>query len=179
MLRDQPVTLETAGLILRPLRPEHAAAFWEVLRHPEMYEWINRAAPQSPADVEARFARIAECIAPGRDAQWLNWTVWRREDEAPLGIVEVTVPPFNALEVAYMFSPSVWGQGYAFEAMQAALVALSQSGAVSFKATIDTRNTRSRALLQRLGFLWSETRAAQNEEIWWLTRIDHTFLQRA
>jgi len=166
MLRDQPVTLETERLILRPLRPEHAATFWDVLRHPEIYEWIDRPPPQTPADIEARFTRIAECIVPGRDDQWLNWTVWRREDEAPLGVVEATVPPFNAPEVAYMFAPSAWGGGYAFEAMQAVLAALSQSGAGSFKATIDTRNTRSRALLQRLGFRWSETREAENEEIW-------------
>lgn len=166
MLAGQPAALSTERLILRPIDVAHAGAFWDVLRDPAMYDWIERAPPASPSDVEARFARIAQSIAPGREAQWLNWTVWTRENATAIGIVEATVAPENTVEVAYMFAPSVWGKGFAREAMSAAIAAMSQSGAVSFSATIDTRNVRSKALILRLGFRLSAQNTAENEEIW-------------
>jgi len=169
MLSGQPQELITARLVLRPIRIEHAPAFWEVLRDPAMYEWIERAPPGARSDVEARFARIAriaQSIAQGRAEQWLNWTVWTRDGDEAVGIVEATVQPTNVVQVAYMFAPRVWGQGFAREAMAAALEAMSQSGAVAFEATIDTRNARSLALIKRLGFALSETHETQMEAVW-------------
>lgn len=166
MLTGQPTELATARLVLRPIEIAHAAAFWDVLRDPAMYAWIERAPPASPSDVEARFARIAQSVAPGRAEQWLNWTVWTCDGDEAVGMVEATVAPSKSVQVAYMFAPCVWGKGYAREAMEAALQSMSQSGAVSFSATIDRCNTRSLALIARLGFVLSEVRGAQNEEIW-------------
>lgn len=158
MLEGLPCVLETDRLILRPLAPEHAPAFWEVLSDPEIYQWIPRAPPDSPGSVATRFARIAQPIVPGRDEQWLNWTVWSRENDEALGLVEATVHPSRIAHIAYMFAPRVWGRGYATEAVAAALAVMTKAGAAGFEAVIDTRNARSIALVQRLGFAKADSR---------------------
>lgn len=166
MLVGQPAPLETERLLLRPIEPAHAGALWDVLRDPAIYTWIDRPPPESLHALAQRFARISQSMAPGRAEQWLNWTVWTRADAQAVGIVEATVTPAKVAHVAYMFAPQVWGKGYAREAMQAALVAMSQSGATAFEAVIDNRNARSLALVQRLGFTRVDIDAARNEERW-------------
>jgi hypothetical protein len=71
----------TERLELRRTRIEDAAAMFEALRHPEMYSFIPRTAPESEADVADRFARVMQETAPGRAEQWLNWTVWLQNGE--------------------------------------------------------------------------------------------------
>lgn len=174
MLSNQPAEIVTPRLKLTPLRVSHAAAFWPILCEPALYQWIPRGPPQALVDVAARFQRIQTPCAR-RAEQWLNWTVWTREAEA-LGVVEATVAASNAVQIAYMFDVRQWGRGYAHEALDAALTAMRADGAVAFEATIDTNNTRSLALVQRLGFLCVETRSADDmpgsEESVWLLKVD-------
>lgn len=166
MLAGQPALLQTERLVLRPIEAVHAGAMWPVLGDPALYTWIDRPPPDSVDALTQRFARISQSIAPGRAEKWLNWTVWTRADDHAIGIVEATVSPAKLAHVAYMFAAPIWGRGYAREAMSAALDAMSQSGAVEFDATIDRRNTRSLALVQRLGFARTRVDDAQNAEIW-------------
>ncbi len=164
----------TERLALRPVETAHAEAMWPVLREPALYQWIARAPPAALSDVEARLQRTSVRIAEGRADQWLNWTVWLREQDEAIGIVESTVPPSRVVEIAYMFAPRHWGRGYANEAVRAAMEALATGGAAAFEATIDTRNAASRALAAKLGFRLIETRpsgdiiagAPSLEEVW-------------
>jgi RimJ/RimL family protein N-acetyltransferase len=156
----------TQRLILRALRVDHAEAMWEVLRDPRLYTWIDRAPPAEPADLAARFARVAQRTDPVRAEQWLNWTVWTRDGNEPVGIVEATVPVSGPVLIAYMFAPWRWGQGFAGEAVRAALALMSHAGATGFEAVIDARNSASLRLAARLGFHRAEQRSAANEEVW-------------
>jgi ribosomal-protein-alanine N-acetyltransferase len=174
MLAVSLAPIETERLMLRPVDPAHAREMWPVLREPALYQWIAREPPSTLADIEARLNRISVRSAPGRDDQWLNWTVWLRASDEAIGIVESTVPPSHVVQIAYMFAPRVWRQGYASEAVRAVLATLEAAGAVGFEATIDTRNAASRALAAKLGFRLIETRpsgdiiagAPSLEEVW-------------
>lgn len=166
MLAGQPALLQTERLVLRPIEAAHAEAMWAVLGDPALYEWIDRPPPASLEALTQRFTRIAQSIAPGRAEQWLNWTVWTGANDQAIGIVEATVTPAKLAHVAYMFAAPIWGKGYAREAMTAALDAMSQSGARAFDATIDCRNLRSLALVERLGFARVSVNEAAHEEIW-------------
>jgi len=159
--------LFTPRLELRRTRIEDAAAMFEALRHPEMYRYVPHKTPTSAADVEARFARVTQETAPDRLDQWLNWTVWRREDGAPLGTVEATVNQHHAASIGYLFDPRVWGNGYATEAMKAMMEHLRAQGALVFKAEIDIQNDASKAVVRRLGFQHAFTEGA--DEFWRLT----------
>jgi ribosomal-protein-alanine N-acetyltransferase len=164
MLAISATPILTPRLELRRTRVEDAEAMFDALRDPAMYAFIPRDPPQSVADVSQRFARITQEVAPDRDAQWLNWTVWRRESSAPIGMTEATISPGNAAQIAYMIDPRHWRRGYASEAVAAMLEALTSSGAVSFEACLDVRNHASRALMQSLGFTLAHT--ADGDEIW-------------
>ena len=154
----------TPRLELRRTRAEDAAAMFDALRDPRMYAFIPRGAPVKVADVEARFARVIQETAPDRLDQWLNWTVWLREANTGLGTIEATVKPDHRTEIGYLFDTRVWRRGYAREAVSAMINHLSQNGAASFEASIDIRNTASKALAASLGFTHVETRGI--DEIW-------------
>ena len=174
MLAASLAPIETEQLTLRPVDAAHARQMWPALREPQLYQWIARDPPSALVDVEARLQRISVRIAEGRDDQWLNWTVWLRESDEAIGIVETTVPPSHVVQIAYMFAPRIWRQGYASEAVRAVLATLEAAGAVAFEATIDTRNAASRALAAKLGFRLIETRRSDDiiagapslEEVW-------------
>ncbi|MEZ5961133.1 MAG: GNAT family N-acetyltransferase [Hyphomonadaceae bacterium] len=159
--------LFTPRLELRRTRVEDAAAMFEALRHPEMYRYVPHKTPATVADVATRFARVTQETAPDRLDQWLNWTVWRREDGAPLGTVEATVDQHHAVSIGYIFDPRAWGRGYATEAVKAMMDHLRVQGALVFKAEIDIQNDASKAVVARLGFRHVSTEGA--DEHWRLT----------
>lgn len=179
MLSIPTTPILTERLELIPVTPSHTLALWPVLSDHALYQWIPREPPAAPADVEARLRRVSQRTAPDRADQWINWTVLRQDTGEAIGVVESTVPPSNTVLIAYMFASTVWRQGYASEAMRAALAAFEQAGATNFEATIDTRNEASRALAAKLGFKLIETRASDDiiagapsmEEVW---RRDHS-----
>jgi RimJ/RimL family protein N-acetyltransferase len=172
---ELPLTpILTERLELVPVSPSHTYALWPVLSDPALYQWIARQPPASAADVEARLRRVSQRTAEDRDDQWINWTVLRQDTGEAIGVVESTVPPSHTVLIAYMFASNVWRQGYASEAMSAALSAFEHAGATHFEATIDTRNEASRALAVKLGFALNETRTSDDiiagapsvEEVW-------------
>ncbi len=137
---------------------------FETLTDPAIYEFIPRSAPRTIADVELRFLRVMHETAPDRMEQWLNWTVWLREDGAGIGTIEATVHPGQRVEIGYLFDPRVWRRGYGREAVSAMIDHLQTQGAASFEASIDIRNTPSKALVTSLGFVHIETRGL--DECW-------------
>lgn len=154
----------TPRLELRRTRVEDAAAMFEALRHPEMYRYVPHKTPTAITDVELRFARVMQETAPDRLEQWLNWTIWRRQDGAPLGTVEATVDQHRTASIGYIFDPRTWGQGYATEATQAMIDHLRTQGVRAFKAEIDIQNDASKAVVKRLGFAHISTEGA--DEFW-------------
>jgi len=153
-LPHQPPMLTTARLILEARAGRHAPRLFEPLCDPELYRYI----PTEPyATVEAlhdRYVRVAR--GPARsDERWWNWAVIAGEDPArALGTVEVSVHADGArASLAYAFGRASWGMGYATEACAAVLVHLHAAlRSCDVQAQVDTRNARSIALLERLGF---------------------------
>jgi ribosomal-protein-alanine N-acetyltransferase len=164
MLNVSRAPLLTQRLELRRTRAEDAEAMFDALRHPDMYPYIPRNAPESVEDVAARFTRVMQETAPGRSEQWLNWTVWLRETGAPLGTIEATVNSVRSVSIGYLFDPRVWRRGYAREAVSAMIEHLTANGAARFEAVIDVRNVTSKALVRALGFEHTHTNGL--DETW-------------
>ena len=164
MLTVSRAPIFTSRLELRRTRPEDAAAMFEALSDPQIYEFVPRKAPANPADVELRFLRVMHETAPDRLEQWLNWTVWLRESGAGIGTVEATVKPGHRVEIGYLFDPRMWRRGFGREAVAAMIEHLQAQGAASFEASIDIRNIASKALAGALGFTHIETRGL--DETW-------------
>jgi ribosomal-protein-alanine N-acetyltransferase len=158
------VHFDTSRLALVPLERCHAAELFDALRQPDVYRFISRMPPLSVIELETRFAHLETRRSPDGEESWLNWAVKERAGGAFVGLVEVTVQKQRKALLAYLFSPSVWGRGYAAEACGRVLQGLFDRPDVRMiEATTDTRNTRSRRLLEGLRFDIIEER--ESEEI--------------
>ncbi len=155
MLSNAPPRLETVRLVLEPLVEAHADELFARLSDAELYHFIPTEPYASIAELRARFAHVARGPAAS-DERWWNWAIATRETpRRVVGMVELSLQRHGERTLlAYTLGRDAWGCGYAREACSAALAYLRASlaplGAVA--AYVDTRNARSIALLERLGF---------------------------
>lgn len=138
---------------LEPLVGAHAAELFPVLSEVAIYEYLDDQPPTSLATLEERYRRLeSRCSADGSQ-RWLNWAIRRSKDGQCVGYVQATIHPDATANVAYVLGPPFWGLGLAHEASTLMLASLfAEFGVTSAFATVDRRNHRSSALLDRLGF---------------------------
>lgn len=143
-----------AGRIrLEPLAAAHAAELFSPLSDPAIYRYIPDEPPASLAALTERCRRLESRCSPDGSQQWLNWAIRRLEDGRCIGYVQATIHPSGTADFAFVLAPPFGGLGLAHEASVAALSLLfNEFGVISVFATVDRRNLRSAALLDRLGF---------------------------
>ena len=151
---DSETILETERLLLEPLKEEHAIALYPLLQDQRIYQYIPQNPPTSLETLKQRYQRLETRLSPDRTEAWLNWAVYIKERRTYAGRVEATVMANCSGQIAYIFSPLFWQQGYAYEACRHSIVNLWKNyDMIEIIAEVDTRNTSSTKLLQRLGFV--------------------------
>ncbi|WP_424951776.1 GNAT family N-acetyltransferase [Deinococcus sp.] len=153
MPTDPNPPLRTPRLRLDPQVAGHAEAMLKVLADPRVHLYIPSDPPTDLTALRARYERLESRRSTDGHELWLNWTVFA--DSAVIGTMQATVNVAEGVaEVAYVFGPLSWGQGYATEAMRALLDFLHTGlGLTRFRAHLDTRNAASARLAERLGFV--------------------------
>lgn len=153
-------TLVTPRLALEPQVAAHADAMFAVLSDPAIYAFENEP-PASLAWLRERYAKLESRASPDGAERWLNW-VLRTAEGAAIGYVQATVDGDGAT-IAYELGSAWWRRGYAREAVGAMLDELAGAyGVRRFAAVAKRANTRSHALLERVGFARaSPARAAE------------------
>ncbi len=142
-------------LLYESLCADHAQGLFESLGDPRVYEHIGDVQSPNVDVLAAQFAYMASAGPPAHLAheRWLNYAVRLRVNGTLIGRLEATIIERRA-EVAYLFGPRFWGQGYATEAMAALQDHLRQSQQVTeIWATTTPENTRSIKLLERFGYV--------------------------
>ncbi len=143
--------LHADGLVLEPLVQAHAAAMFDVLSDPAIYEFEN-GPPVSVDALAQRYRRLESRGSPDGREQWLNWVIRLPSGELA-GYVQATVLADGRAWVAYELASRHWRQGIARRAVNAMMDELISSyHATRLIAVFKTANFRSRGLLQRLGF---------------------------
>ncbi|MGW8764957.1 GNAT family N-acetyltransferase [Streptomyces sp. NPDC055815] len=133
--------LLTARLVLRPVRSGDLPAVTRLWTDPEVRRHLG--GPVIDSVIRIRQRRIVG--AAGFHA------VVRAEDGVVLGLVTVEAEGRGGeTEVSYQFLPEHWGQGYAREAVGAA-VARALESTPSVVAVTQEANHRSRRLLEAVG----------------------------
>lgn len=143
--------MQTARLILEPLRATHADALFTGLSDPGLYRFIPQEPPVSAAALRAVFARRERGTSPDGSERWLNWAA-RLHSGVYVGLFEATMRPDRTADIAYFVFAVHARQGYAKEACQAVVEHLLHDfGARKVGASMDARNAASIALAESLG----------------------------
>jgi [ribosomal protein S5]-alanine N-acetyltransferase len=149
--------LKSARLHLVPLQQSHAALLFPSLQDARIYTYTPQNPPVSLEALEKRYALLQGRLSPEGDEAWLNWAVRLTSSSSSVptyvGCVQATVLPTRSAYLAYEFFPPFWGKGYAGEACGCVLQQILIDYAITtVEAEVDTRNTASIRLLERLGF---------------------------
>ncbi|MCC9595790.1 MULTISPECIES: GNAT family N-acetyltransferase [unclassified Rubrivivax] len=139
-------------LRITPLRPQHLDELAAALRHPAVYEHIGGEVP-SAAEFHLALERALVGPPPGGGQRWFNYLVRHADSRTVLGRLEATVVG-RVAEVAFLFAPGIWGNGYASEGLAWLHEELRrEAGDVDFWATTLPANRRCQALLRRAGYV--------------------------
>lgn len=138
------LTLRTGRLLLRRPRPEDVAAMHAILGDAEAMRYWSTLPHAQLAESEAWVAATIQAIERGDCDDFFVERDGRLIGKAGL---------WNGDEIGFLFSPTVWGQGYAREALGAVIAhAFDAGGRTQIRADVDPRNERCLRLLTRLGF---------------------------
>jgi len=141
------------------LAPEHAVGLFDALDDHRVGTYIGGPDVTTLEALEDRIRRVAAGPPPGTGERWCNWVVML--GSRVIGRLEATLHDGIA-EIAYVFSPSTWGHGYAAEAVRWLLIELRGARVAAVWATVDPENVASIGLLRRLGF---QPSAAPREDL--------------
>ena len=145
--------LHSQRLRIEPMVQAHAETLFAAIADPALYTWIDDGPPASVAALRERCRRLETRHSADGEETWLNWTLFLPDQPQALGYVQASLLADGRAWVAYLLAQSAWGQGYASEAVAAMLQHLFGAlGARQAMAVAERDNSRSLALLQRLGF---------------------------
>jgi [ribosomal protein S5]-alanine N-acetyltransferase len=136
--------LRTARLVLRRPRSDDVAAMHAILRDPLAMRYWSTLPHATVAETEGWVARTIEAINAGRCDDFFV-----EHDGLLIGKAGI----WSDNELGFLFSPRIWGQGFAREAIGAVIArAFLVSGHTEIRAEADPRNERCVRLLTRMGF---------------------------
>ncbi|MET9228446.1 GNAT family N-acetyltransferase [Lentzea sp. NPDC003310] len=166
-----PPPIRTERLVLRESEARDRPAFVNLFASPEVGTYIGGA--KSRDEVERSMPDL-----PGRRTgffvaelagEMIGMITFDRRPPDRLGHV---LPDGGEAELGYMFLPSAWGRGYAFEACSAALdwFSLEHPGE-PVVLTTQTANEAALRLAQKLGFIEVERFEEFNAQQWFGVRF--------
>ena len=145
--------IQTRNLRLDPLRKDHAALLLKPLSDAQLYALVPQDQPQSLEDLERRYAFLELGKSPDGKEHWLNWVIFDRRTDKPLGTFQATVRDDAPSDIAYIVFAAHWCRGIAKEAGAGVINhVFSQYPTPLLAANMDTRNVASIRLVESLGF---------------------------
>jgi RimJ/RimL family protein N-acetyltransferase len=136
---------------LAPQHPGHAEGLFACLQDPRIYAFLDGDPPRSVEDVREQIERLMAGGPPDGSEIWLNWTVFL--GDGIVGSTQATILKTGSASIAYVLSPTVWGQGVAQTAAELTMAELAANHGIShLLADTETGNLPSQRLLRRLEF---------------------------
>ncbi|MEU4426194.1 GNAT family N-acetyltransferase [Actinoplanes sp. NPDC024001] len=140
----------TDRLRLEPIGPQQATDLYELFHDPAVAEWYGDWTPEQAVAEATRIGRHWQ-----RDGVH-KWMAYDRTTGARVGrggLSRAHVDGRDRLELGWALHGAFWGHGYATEIGRAGLdYAFGELGATEVVSFTETRNQRSRAVMERLGF---------------------------
>ncbi|HEY3502847.1 MAG TPA: GNAT family N-acetyltransferase [Actinocatenispora sp.] len=164
--------IDTARLLLRPLRVEHAEEMAAVLADPALHTFIG-GTPETPDALRARYRRLT-VGSPDPAVGWLNWVVELRDEAHLTGTVQATVGPAGdgfVAEIAWVVGTAWQGRGIASEAARGLVGWLGRHRVRAVVAHVHPDHHASAAVARAAGL--APTDRWQDDEVEWYRRLDH------
>jgi RimJ/RimL family protein N-acetyltransferase len=103
--------------------------------------------------------QLGQLDTPGK---WFQVAIAHRESQTLIGDIGLCLIDAHSADIGFTLAPNWQGRGFATEAVHALMRSLFQNSTVEILlATVDTRNKKSIALLERLDFKHKRTEAAE------------------
>ena len=147
--------IETARLVLEPLRVEHAVEMAPLLDDVTLHRYIG-GRPASLDELRERYRRQAVGRSPDGTEGWLNWVIRTRASGQPVGTVQATVSRDGRrrqAELAWVVATPSQRQGYAAEAAAGMADWLRARGIPHLVAYVHPEHRTSGRVAERLGLI--------------------------
>jgi RimJ/RimL family protein N-acetyltransferase len=147
---EGPLHRLTTRLSLTPIGPDHADELWRLHQDPGIAEWYGGPLDRDAARELA--ARMAEGWRRDGVHKWIAHDRATGELVGRGGMSVTDLDGARVLEVGWYVRSALWGRGYATEIGRESLrFAAEALGADRVVAFTEVHNTRSRAVMERLG----------------------------
>lgn len=144
-----PRTWTTARLTAKPaVRADAHIVFTEYANDPSVAKYTIW---KPHRDVEETIAFLHRCERVWADGSAFPWSLWRKEDGAFVGLIEIRVDG-SSVDLGYALSRRWWRQGFMSEAALSVVQwAMAQPTIYRVWATCDVENVASTRVLERIG----------------------------
>jgi ribosomal-protein-alanine N-acetyltransferase len=144
---NQPQTIHTERLTLRPLAASDAADLFAVYSHPEAMRYWDTPPHETIVTTKGL---IDHKLAHGQSC---TWSICLVQNDCAIGVVEYLGSP-GAPGMGYILHPDYWRQGYMSEAVHAALeYGFTVLGLDRVELWINDENRASLRLAEKVGFI--------------------------
>ncbi|MDT0442427.1 GNAT family N-acetyltransferase [Streptomyces johnsoniae] len=143
-------TRRTARLRLEPIGPERENDLYRLHQDPGIARWYGA---WSTEDARAAAAAMGRAWRTEGIHKWLAYDRGTGELIGRGGLSLAEVDGARRLEIGWAVREALWGRGYASEiGREGVACAFGELGATELVSFTETRNARSRAVMERLGF---------------------------
>jgi RimJ/RimL family protein N-acetyltransferase len=146
-------TLQTPRLLLRPFLETDAEAIYALQSNPRVLRYWDSPPWKDRSRAEAFLSACRQIEEDGSGARFVIETL---QAQAFIGWCSMFRwnPTYRSLGIGYCLDEPAWGKGHATEAVQAMLSWAYQALDLNrVEAELDTRNTASARVLEKLGFV--------------------------
>ena len=155
--------METERTIWTLLEEKDLPAMTEMSREKDTFRYIRRLEVMTEEEYQQFLLLKLEQIRMGKG---YHWAVWLKTDGAFVGAVNLNpIGNSERMQIGCQLKRAYWGQGFASELTRRVLdFAVGEAGLSEVYGVFAKDNAVSRRLLEKLGFVWIESKMEQGVE---------------
>ncbi len=143
--------IETKRLLLRPFLTTDAEALFAYASAPEFSQYVEYSSPNTLQEVQD----FLQQVLMAADPDCLSWAICQRDQSQLIGSVQMTREAVDRMSVHYDVSHTVYGNGFATEALRGVLQwgLMNLPEVTQFCGDTQASNVASRRVMEKCGLV--------------------------